>query len=87
MAQSRRALPGLDLGTAGAIRYQLPPNAGDALEAKTAVYGYLLATVDSKDDLIQFDFHELSENDVPPDVVNPYTPKLVHDCWVNNIQP
>lgn len=81
-------LPGWIVGTAGAVRYALPPHSGDALAAKTAVYGYLLATVDSsKEDLVQFDFHELSENDVPPDVVNTYSPKLVHDCWVNNIQP
>ena len=81
------SLPGWIVGTAGAIRYQLPPNAGDALEKKTAVYGYLLATVDlTQDDPVTFEFHELSESDVPPDVVTTYSRALVHDCWVNNVQ-
>jgi hypothetical protein len=80
-------LPGWIIGTAGAIRYPLPPNAGDAAESKTAVYGYLLATVDpTKDDPIKFEFHELSETDVPSSVVSIYSPALVHNCWVNNIQ-
>jgi hypothetical protein len=80
-------LPGWIVGTAGAIRYPLPPSAGDAQQAKTGVYGYLLATVDpSQAEPITFEFHELSESDVPPDIVNRYSPALVHDCWVNNIQ-
>ncbi|MBV8897760.1 MAG: hypothetical protein JO051_14710, partial [Acidobacteriaceae bacterium] len=78
-------LPGWIIGTAGAERYNLPPNSGDAKQAKTRVYGYLVATVsESKDDPIHFDFRELNESDVPPDVVARYTPALVHDCWVNN---
>jgi hypothetical protein len=80
-------LPGWIIGTAGAIRYPLPPNAGDALEAKTAVYGYLLATVDpTQDDPVKFEFHELSESDVPRDVITTYSPALVHNCWVNNVE-
>jgi len=81
------ALPGWIVGTAGAIRYPLPANSADALAAKTGVYGYLLATVDpTQDDPIQFEFHELSEADVPSDIVNRFTPALVHECWANNIQ-
>ena len=38
-------LPGWIIGTAGAERYPLPDNAGDAKQAKTNVYGYLVATV------------------------------------------
>jgi hypothetical protein len=80
-------LPGWIIGTAGAVRYQLPANAGAALEAKTNVYGYLLATVDpTQPELIQFDFHQLAESDVPPDVVNTYGSALVHECWVHNSQ-
>lgn len=80
-------LQGWIIGTAGAIRYALPALAGNALAAKTRVYGYLLATVDvSKDDPIQFEFHELPESDVPPAIVNRYSPELVHNCWVNNAQ-
>jgi hypothetical protein len=78
-------LPGWIIGTAGAERYPLPPNAGDAKQAKTRVYGYLLATVsDSKEDPVQFVFRELQESDVPADVVARYTPGLVHECWVAN---
>ncbi len=80
-------IPGWIVGTAGAIRYQLPANVGDAAEAKTGVYGYLLATVDmTQDDPIQFEFHKLSENDVPGDIIEQYTVPFVHNCWVNNIQ-
>jgi hypothetical protein len=80
-------LPGWIVGTAGAVRYQLPPNAGDAKEAKTGVYGYMLATVDlSQAQPIAFQFHQLSESDVPPDIVNRYTAGFVHNCWVNNKQ-
>ncbi len=78
-------LPGWIIGTAGAERYPLPPNAGDAKRAKTHVYGYLLASVsDSKEDPIRFSFEELQESDVPADVVARYTPALVHECWVAN---
>ncbi len=78
-------LPGWIIGTAGAERYPLPPNAGDAKQAKTHVYGYLLATVsESKEDPIQFAFRELEESDVPPSVAARYTPALVHECWAGN---
>jgi hypothetical protein len=78
-------LPGWIIGTAGAERYALPANSGDAKEAKTRVYGYMIATVtDAKDDPIRFEFKELQESDVPADVAARYTPALVHDCWINN---
>lgn len=78
-------LPGWIIGTAGAERYALPSNSGDAKQAKTYVYGYLLATVsDSNDDPIHFEFHELQESDVPSNVVARFTPGLVHECWVDN---
>jgi hypothetical protein len=85
--QRAAILPGWIVGTAGAIRYQLPPNAAAAAEAKTGVYGYLLATVDpTQAEPIHFEFHELSESDVSSDIVAKYTRSLVHDCWQNNIQ-
>jgi hypothetical protein len=78
-------LPGWIIGTAGAERYPLPPHASDAKQAKTHVYGYLLATVsESKGNPIHFEFRELQESDVPSDVASHYTAGLVHDCWVNN---
>jgi hypothetical protein len=78
-------LPGWIIGTAGAERYPLPPNAGEAKQAKTHVYGYLLATVNSSNaDPITFQFEELNESDVPNEVTTRYTPGFVHECWVGN---
>ncbi|MFL6352696.1 MAG: metallophosphoesterase [Bryobacteraceae bacterium] len=78
-------LPGWIVGTAGAERYVLPPNAADAKSAKTHTYGYLLATVDSsKDNPVHFDFKELEETDVPADVVSRFTADVVHECWAGN---
>ncbi len=78
-------LPGWIVGTAGAERYPLPSNAGDAKSAKTHVYGYLLATVDSsKEDPVHFHFEELKEADVPRAVVDRFTHAAVHECWVGN---
>lgn len=80
-------LPGWIVGTAGAERYALPANASDAKAAKTHVYGYLLGTVDSsKTDPVKFEFRELKESDVPPEVVNRFTSELVHSCWAGNSQ-
>jgi hypothetical protein len=79
--------PGWIVGTAGAIRYKLPPAAKDAIESRPYVYGYMLATVDpSQPDPIKFEFHQLSESDVPTDVVSRYSPTLVHNCWANNAE-
>jgi hypothetical protein len=83
--RDRGVLPGWIVGSAGAERYKLPPNANDAKEARAYIYGYLLATVDvSKKDPIHFEFRQLSEADVPSAVVAKYSRALVHDCWVNN---
>ncbi len=78
-------LPGWIVGTAGAIRYALPPNAGDAKAAKTNVYGYLLATV-NPNHTIDFRFHEIEEKDVPPEVVTRFTADFVHQCFIGNRQ-
>ena len=78
-------LPGWIIGTAGAVRYPLPDKARDAKQAKTHVYGYLLATVtDLKEDPVQFSFRELRESDVPPGVVARFTSAFVHRCWSEN---
>lgn len=76
-------LSGWIIGTAGAVRYVLPPNAGDAKAAKTNVYGYLLATV-SPDRTIDFRFHELEEKDVPLDVVARFSSDFVRQCFAAN---
>ena len=78
-------LPGWIIGTAGAFRYALPPNAGDAKVAKTNVYGYLLATVNS-DRTIDFRFRELEEKDIPSAVVTRFSQDFVHQCFIANHQ-
>jgi hypothetical protein len=76
-------LPGWIVGTAGAVRYPLPPNAGDAKAAKTNVYGYLLGTV-NRDRTIDFRFQRIDENQVPRGVVSRFGQNLVHDCFAGN---
>ncbi len=78
-------LPGWIVGTAGAVRYVLPPGAGDAQEAKTNVYGFLAGTVGSKG-RIRFVFHPLDEADVPVAISARYTPEFVHWCFAENSQ-
>jgi len=76
-------LPGWIVGTAGAVRYALPEASDQAKEAKTKVYGYLLATVKPNGE-IRFDFHEIKQSDVPSAVVNRFTPDLVQWCFEKN---
>ena len=71
----------------GAERYPLPPNAGDAHAAKTNVYGYLLATVNAEGKLpgtIDFKFEELSEKQIPDEVVQRFGKPTVHERFVGN---
>ena len=78
-------LPGWIVGTAGAVRYPLPANAGDAHAAQTNVYGYMLATVRPSGD-IRFEFKKLTESDVPAPVASRYGADFVHWCWAENTQ-
>jgi hypothetical protein len=78
-------IPGWIVGTTGAVRYALPAGAAQAKEAKTNVYGYLLATV-PPDGEIRFDFQEIKETDVPEAVVKRFSPEFVHQCFVANIR-
>jgi len=76
-------LPGWIVGTAGAHRYKLPEDAKKAEEAKTNVYGYLLATAHESGS-IDFRFKELPESAIPRDVVAEFGASLVHECFVGN---
>jgi hypothetical protein len=79
------ALPGWIIGTAGAVRYALPANAGEAQAAKTHIYGYMIGHVtNDSSEPIQFEFRELPESSVLPEVTARYTTDLVHWCWVSN---
>jgi hypothetical protein len=76
-------LPGWIVGTAGAQRYALPPEARDAKEAETDVYGFLLGTVSPSGE-IRFDFVRLREKDVPAAVNARYTQAFVNWCFAEN---
>lgn len=78
-------LSGWIVGTAGAVRYPLPPDTTGSQDAQTNVYGYLLATV-KPDDSIDFHFQKLNETDVPASVTQKYGAEFVHWCFVRNSQ-
>jgi len=77
------ALPGWIVGTGGAMRYPLPPQASQAKEARQKVYGYLLGTV-HPDGAIDFKFHEIQRNAVPDAVAQRYTPEFTDYCFDKN---
>ena len=76
-------LPGWIVGTAGAVRYALPPDAARAKEARTKVYGYLLGTV-HHDGKIDFKFEEIKKSDTPSAVIGRYTSQFVDFCFDKN---
>jgi hypothetical protein len=78
-------LPGWIVGTAGAVRYALPPDAALARAAMTNVYGFLTGTV-GPDGRIRFVFQRLNETDVPAAITARYTPDFVHWCFAENSQ-
>src|SRR5579864_2023998 len=78
-------LPGWIVGTAGAVRYALPPNSSDAHGALVNVYGSLLGTVHSNGE-ISFEFEKLEEKDVPSSVTARYGKDFVHWCFAENTQ-
>jgi hypothetical protein len=76
-------LPGWIVGTAGAVRYALPPEKADGQAAAANVYGFLLGTVNPSGE-INFTFHQLNESDVPQGIVETYKPEFVHWCFAEN---
>lgn len=78
-------LPGWIVGTAGAVRYPLPPHASDAKTAMTNVYGSLVGTVQPNGE-IQFQFEQLQEKDIPEPVTARYGKEFVHWCFAENTQ-
>ena len=78
-------LPGWIIGTAGAERYPLPTDSNRANQAKTHVYGYLLATVDpDQGNQVRFDFKQIEKSDIPAEVVQRYGTELVNFCFEHN---
>jgi hypothetical protein len=78
-------LPGWIVGTAGAVRYALPPKFSDARIALANTYGSLLGTVQSNGE-INFEFQKLEEKDVPSFVTARYGKDFVHWCFAENTE-
>jgi hypothetical protein len=78
-----RVLPGWIVGTAGAVRYRLPPGQTGSSVARTDVYGYLLATVMS-DGSVEFAFHEISLDDLRLANAGKTPDSLVEWCYGEN---
>ena len=76
-------LPGWIVGTAGAMRYQLPATASRAKEARQKVYGFLLGSVHPNGS-IDFGFQEIKREDIPATVGRRYTPEFVDYCFEKN---
>lgn len=81
--QNGGVLPGWIVGTAGALRYELPPNSPPS--AKPNTYGSLLGTVRPNGE-IDFVFLELQEKDIPAFVTTRYGNDFVHWCFAENSQ-
>ena len=83
-------LPGWIVGTAGAVRYALPPDVPPGKLARTHVYGYLLATVRPRGaadrDPIAFEFREVTASEVPAAVSERFGAALVQQCYEQNVQ-
>ncbi len=77
----QRRLPGWIIGTAGAVRYKLPKDAPS--NAKTDVYGFLLARVD-REGRIQFEFQQVKQSQVPQSVRRRYPSSLIRWCFAHN---
>jgi len=65
-------LPGWIMGSAGAVRYRLPPDSGISRIARTDIYGYVIGTV-APDGTITFEFKDIKESDIPAGVVNEFS--------------
>jgi hypothetical protein len=80
---NNKVLPGWIVGTAGAVRYRLPPGIAIATIARTDVYGYLLGSVMS-DGTIQFEFKEISLDDLRRANAGKEPDALVGWCYAEN---
>ena len=81
---SANRLDGWIVGTAGAVRYPLPPGTQSSPDFLTDHYGYLLGTVENGN--IRFEFQEVRESDVPQSVGQRYAQTLISWCFAKNSQ-
>jgi len=80
-----KVLPGWIVGTAGAVRYRLPPGTSSGPTAMTDVYGYLVGTV-ADDGAVTFAFQQLGLADLLRTSQGKYADSLVHWCVEQNKQ-
>jgi hypothetical protein len=80
-----KVLPGWIIGTAGAQRYKLPPEATPAQHAQTNVYGYMIASV-ARDGEVSFAFERLSLEELRAISGSAYPESLIRWCYENNHQ-
>jgi hypothetical protein len=78
-------LPGWIVGTAGAVRYELPQDLKGAEGAQNELYGYLLGRVGA-DGVIQFEFQPIEKqlSAVPDSVRKLFTDSFVRTCLNEN---
>ena len=81
---SANRLDGWIVGTAGAVRYPLPPGVQSSPDARTDHYGYLLGTVENGS--VKFEFQGMGESDVPQKVRQQYPQTLISWCFAKNSQ-
>jgi hypothetical protein len=81
-----KVLPGWIVGTAGAVRYRLPPGVTTGSISRTDVYGYLVATVMS-DGTIQFEFEQLGLEDLKAANAGKTPDALLGWCYNENKNP
>jgi hypothetical protein len=79
----KKVLPGWIVGTAGAVRYRLPPGVATGTIARTDVYGYLVGTVMS-DGAVQFEFKEVTLDDLRLANAGKTPDSLVGWCYAEN---
>jgi len=77
-------LHGWIVGTAGAVRYPLPPNTPQSGDAMEKIYGYLVGTV-AGDGRITFSFRNISKDDLLR-TRGSYSEATVEMCWDENSQ-
>jgi hypothetical protein len=78
-----KVLPGWIIGTAGAVRYRLPSEAGPKQKAMTDVYGYMTGTV-MPDGSISFAFQKLRVDDLLQANQGRLAESLVRWCYDEN---
>ncbi len=78
---SAEVVPGIIIGSAGAHRYRLPADADKA--SRTNIYGYLQGTVHA-DGSIDFELHQLSENDLIQSKWPNAPLDAIHECYIHN---